>query len=694
MSTLPPEIPAVEAAPAAVFLNRELSWLAFNERVLEQAEDARTPLLERLRFLSIFHTNLDEFFMIRVSGLLQQVNAGVDALSDDGQTPRTQLGQLRERVRGLLGRAHHVLGAELRPRLAEEGVQIVRYASLDAETRHRWDAWYDRAVHPVLTPLGTGPTQPFPFISNLSLNIGLTVRSGTEERFSRVKIPGMLPRLVVIEGEAASRRPPLRLVPIEEIVVANLWKLFPGCELDPAVVFRVTRDADIEIKEDEADDLLQALEDELRRRRFGSAVRLEVQAGTSDKLRRFLRKGLGLAEEDVFEVDGPLDLPGLEALTRLDLPQHRYPAFVPVWPKGVSTTDLFADIRGGDVLLHHPFDSFAPVVSFIENAARDPNVYAIKQTLYRTSGDSPIIEALEEAAERGKQVAAIVELKARFDEENNIGWARRLEEAGVHVIYGVPGLKTHCKIALVVRAEAGQLRRYAHIATGNYNPNTARVYTDLGLFTADPDLTDDVADLFNRLTGFAKPHGYRRLLVAPRFMKTELLNLIRRETDNAREGRPARIIAKCNAVTEKEIIRALYDASRAGVEVDLLVRGICCLVPGIPGLSERIRVRSVVGRFLEHSRVYWFANDGAPKVYFGSADWMDRNLNGRLEVLAPVRNPALASWLRDVMLERYLRDTAFTRLMLPDGSYERVAHRPELAGAFDVHQAFMHDVAP
>lgn len=697
-------VQAMQPAPpgSQAYLNRELSWISFNERVLEEALDPGNPLLERLRFLTIYHTNLDEFFMIRVSGLKQQVAAGVDVLSPDGLSPRAQLAQIHDRLRPLTLVAQSCLEDEILPGLVEHGVRIVHYRDLSDEERATWDRWYLEHVHPILTPLAVGPTLPFPFISNLSLNLGVLVESpGGEQRLARVKMPlGNLTRLVPLRRPSEisttpgpeAFAPPVRLLPMEELIAANLSTLFPGMKVHDAFLFRVTRDADLEIKVDEADDLLSTLQQELRRRRFGQAVRLEVEAGMPADMREVLRTNLDLEPSDVYEVPGLLAIPRLQALLSVDLPELKYPPFVPRRPRSLRDEDIFARIRASDVLLHHPFDSFLPVVDFIRAAAHDPQVVAIKQTLYRTNGNSPVIQALEEAVESGKQVAAVVELKARFDEENNIVWARRLEEHGVHVIYGAPGLKTHSKLSLVVRREEDQLRRYAHIGTGNYNPITARVYTDLGLLTADPDLTADVADLFNQLTGFALPEHFRELMVAPRFMKGQLVQRIQQEARHAAGGRPAHIIAKCNAITDPEIIRELYAASQAGVRIDLLVRGICCLVPGVPGQSENIEVRSVVGRFLEHNRVYWFQNGGEPEVFIGSADWMERNLDRRVEVLTPILDPRLATWLRDVLLERYLKDMARTRRMLPDGRYERLR---DLTGAAapDVHQQFLDDIA-
>ncbi|MEQ1503229.1 MAG: polyphosphate kinase 1 [Myxococcota bacterium] len=665
--------------PVNRYINRELSWLRFDGRVLEEAMDPSNPLLERLRFLTIFHTNLDEFFMIRVAGIKQQIAAGIEVSSIDGFTPRTQLLRLNEAVEPLLVAAERCLTTELVPALANHGVEIVDWAALTAAERAWAGEYFAHKVFPMLTPLAIGPTHPFPFISNLSLNLGLMVRAPDgEERLARVKLPlANLPRLVPI-GAPTPTRPPVRLVFVEQLVAAHLPVLFAGMDVSRPWAFRVTRAADLEIREDEADDLMATLQQELRRRRFGQAVRLEVERGTPDGIQEDLRHGLGLAAEDVVQVDGPMAVSGLTAPLAFDLPDLKFRPTVPRRPSGLEPdADLFALIRQRDWLLHHPFDSFAPVVEFVRNAARDPAVVAIKQLLYRTSGDSPVIRALEQAVENGKQVAAVVELKARFDEENNIVWARRLEEAGVHVIYGVPGLKTHAKLALVVRREGEDLVRYAHIGTGNYNPNTARLYTDLGLFTANPEITADVADLFNQITGFARPNGFRRLLVAPSRLKQSLLELIAFEAEQARGDRPARIVAKMNGLTDLQTIDALYDASRAGVQIDLLVRGICCLVPGVPGMSDKIRVRSVVGRFLEHERVYTFHHGGDPQVYVGSADWMERNLERRVEVLTPILDRSHASWLRDVLLERYLTDRARTREMQPDGTYVRLRTGPD-----------------
>jgi len=670
------------------YLKRELSWISFNERVLEEAHDPSNPLLERLRFLTIFHTNLDEFFMVRVSGILQQLQAGIEVLSVDGLSPRMQLARIHERSADLVARAQQCLTDEVLPALEPHGIRLVHYDALSKSDRKRMNALFKKRVYPILTPLAVGSTHPFPFISNLSLNLALWVESPEgEQRLARVKVPlANLPRLVCVSGDEDSG--PVRWLPLEQLIAANLTTLFPGMKLSEPWLFRVTRDADFEIREDEANDLLDSLQQELRKRRFGQPVRLEVQAGMPDAIREALTEGVGVDPGEVYEVAGPMAVSRMGQILSVDVPELKYPPYVPRRHPGLPKgSELFAHIRQQDVLLHHPYETFAPVVDFVRSAARDPQVVAIKQTLYRTSGDSPVIRALEKAVENGKQVAAVVELKARFDEENNIVWARRLEEAGVHVIYGVPLLKTHSKMALVVRREGDELVRYAHIGTGNYNPTTARVYTDLGLMTAHTGITGDVADLFNRLTGFARPPKYHHLYVAPSHMKKQLLLRIRHEAKVARAGGKGRIVAKCNAITDRDMIDALYAASQAGVEVRLLVRGICCLLPGVPGLSENIEVRSVVGRFLEHDRVYWFENGGndGPAVYIGSADWMDRNLERRVEVLVPILAPSLVDFLRG-LLEAYLEDTRRTRLMLADGSYLRMSTEPD---AFDIHDHLM-----
>ena len=669
-------------------IDREIAWIRFNERVLEEAEDHRNPVLERVRFLSIWHTNLDEFFMIRISGIKQQLSAGIDIITEDGVTPAQRLTRLRKMLQASIERAQACLDKLLLHDLPRAHIQLVRWADLTPDERARWNTWYQQRVHPILTPLAISPVLPFPFISNLSLNLAVFVEGlDGEEHLARIKIPDHLPRFLSIDDSAEPRQPPVRLLPITDLIAANLHQLFPNVDVGRPCVFRVTRDADVEIHEDEADDLLKLIEGELRKRRFGLPVRLEIEDTAPRPMVQELRQGLQLTDADVFPVPLVVDPAALNSITRLDVPGGTFKPFVPRPHRELTGPEIFHRISRGDVLLHHPFDSFAPVAELVRQAARDPAVLAIKMTLYRTSGDSPVVQALLDAVEQGKQVAAVVELKARFDEKNNIVWARRLEEAGVHVIYGVPHLKTHCKVCLIVRREGDQLRRYAHIGTGNYNPNTARVYTDLGLLTCDPDITADCADLFNRITGFGLPTAYRKILVAPRFLRNQLMEQLQIEVTEAREGRPAHVIAKCNAITDRAVIAALYDASRAGVQIDLIVRGACSLIPGLPGVSENIRVRSVVGRFLEHSRVFWFHQAGRPRAWIGSADLMERNLERRVEVLVPIDDPGLSAWLRDTFLQRYLDDVGRSRVMDRHGHYHRLP--PGDPPGPDVHQIFL-----
>lgn len=672
------------------YFNRELSWLAFNSRVLEEALDKTNPLIERLRFLSIFQSNLDEFYMIRVSGLKQQVASGMEVVSRDGLSPREQLKRISAIVRRDSAMALDVLNDHILPQLDAMGVTIRHYADLDADTQRVWDEWYTQNVHPILTPLAVGPTQAFPFISNLSLNLVTRVYAPDgERRLARVKVPSMLPRLLDIHGtrNALAGGQPVVFLPIEELIAANIHTLFPGHRVETPWSFRVTRDADFEIKEDEADDLLTVIQEELQNRRFGRAVRIEVQKGTPDSIRNDLRRGLSLHRNDVYEVSPPLDIVGLRQLLNLDLPEQKYTPYIPPQSLFYQTEDPFSLIKNEDIFLHHPFDSFNTIVDFLQAAAADPDVLAIKQTLYRTSGDSPVVEALEEAVNNGKQVAAIIELKARFDEANNITWARRLEQAGVHVIYGVPGLKVHAKMCLIVRSEDDGLQRYGHISTGNYNPNTARLYTDFGLLTSDPEITADMADLFNSLTGFAQPPGYRDILAAPHFMKTHIIDLICAEGSRAQSGEDTSIIIKCNAITDVDVIEALYSASQAGVQIQLFVRGICCLIPNQPGLSENISVVSILGRFLEHSRAFVFSNGGNPKVFVGSADLMDRNLKRRVEALVPIKSESAKRRILNQILSMYGEDTARARTMQSDGTYRRRIGND----AKDVHEALMKE---
>ena len=659
-----------------LLFNREASWLEFNSRVLEEARDRDHPLLERAKFISIFSTNLDEFFMIRVSGLKEQVEEGVTELSLDGMTPSAQLKLINERLRPLLAEQMKCLNEELLHELSSEGIVIRPYRALSDRERRALNAYFMDNVFPVLTPQAVDPGHPFPYISNLSLNVGVMIEPEAGEaeqtafegsRFARVKVPPLVPRLVPIADSGNS------FILLEELIAANVSVLFPGMRVGDHHVFRVTRDADIEIREDEANDLLRTVEQEVRKRRFGTAVRLEVSTSMPGEMVRYLASSLKLTADDVYTIDGPLNMPDLMALYKLERPELKDKPFVASSPAPLRTSEsIFEVIKRQDVLVHHPYDSFSSVVDFINTSATDPDVLAIKMTLYRTGPDSPIVKALMEASERGKQVAVLVELKARFDEENNIEWARRLERAGVHVVYGLLGLKTHCKLALVVRREAGALRRYLHIGTGNYNPSTARIYTDLGLFTSNEQIGSDASELFNYLTGFSRQTRYRRLLVAPVNLREQTSALIEREIEHQKAGRPARIIAKLNSLTDTKIIRELYEASQAGVTIDLIVRGVCSLRPGVPGLSDKITVRSIVGRFLEHSRIYYFENGGDGDVYIGSADWMQRNLDRRVELVTPIEDSRLKKRLKEEVLDVCLRDNVKARLLLPDGTYERV----------------------
>ncbi len=658
-------------------INRELSWIEFNSRVLDEALDPSQPLLERLKFLAIFSTNLDEFFMVRVSGLREQLEANPMMLSPDGLTPVSQLKQISERLRQLTELQMRCLIKQVLPGLEEYGVRIIPYGKLNKAQKDELREFFNERVFPVLTPLSVDPSHPFPYISNISLNLGILVvpekpENGEEPRFARVKLPPNVPRLFPVSGDGYC------FVLLEEVISAHIETLFPGMRILECQPFRITRDADIEIEEDEAGDLLKTVEQQLRQRRFGFGVRLEVAAGMTPYMVKMLRSSLVLDEQSVYTIDGPLNIPDLTSLTRLDLPELKDQPFTPKTPATLVTHEsIFDAIRNQDILLHHPYDSFAPVTEFLLEAARDPNVLAIKQTLYRVGKDSPIVEALIEAAENGKQVAVLVELKARFDEENNIHWARRLEKAGAHVVYGLIGLKTHSKIALVVREEKGVLKRYVHLGTGNYNPLTSRIYTDLGFFTSRPDFGADASDLFNYLTGFSRQERYQKLLVAPVNLRKSMTELIRREVIHQQSGRPAGIFAKFNSFTDAGMIDEMYAASREGVPIDLIIRGICCLRPGIPGKSETIRVGSVVGRFLEHSRVYRFVNGGNDEVYIGSADLMNRNLDRRVEVLFPVEDEKLKDRIVREVMELSLKDTVKMRWLQPDGTYLRPRYAEE-----------------
>ena len=644
----------------ALYFNRELSWLDFNQRVLELAEDAEVPLLERARFCSIYASNLDEFFMVRVAGLFDQVDAGIDARGPDGLGPGEQIDAIQARVLELDGRLHACFEGELRPALEGHGIRIVSLDSASEAERREIETRFHEQVFPTLTPLVIGLGRPFPYISNLSLSLGVLLRDpeSGNEIIARVKVPKELLGRFLPVGEGGKS-----FVPLEEVIAANLDALFPGTEVVDYGYFRVTRDADFTVS-DEADDLLQAVQDEIRRRRFGEVVRLEIAAGMNLKLRAQLIEALRLEDREVYDVDGLIDLADLANV--VDVPGHaelRYSPWTPVTQPRLQgedeePVDIFAAIRQGDILVHHPYDSFATSVErFVEQAVADPDVLAIKHTVYRTSDDSPLVPALIRASERGKQAVCMVELKARFDEEANIHWAKSLEEAGVHVVYGIPGLKTHVKAILVVRREGERVREYVHIGTGNYHPKTARLYTDFGLFTADPEIGADVAEMFNFLTGYGRPAEYRKVLVSPTTMRDRILAEIEATVAAQRAGEEARIAMKMNSLVDAACIRALYEASRAGVRIDLNVRGICCLRPGVPGVSENIRVVSIVGRFLEHSRVYAFQRSEETRVLIGSADLMPRNLDSRVELVTPVEDEAPRIELLD-MLERCFAENA------------------------------------
>jgi polyphosphate kinase len=691
------ELAAGIASSPKRFLNRELSWLDFNERVLELAEDPLVPLLERAKFLAIFSSNLDEFFQVRVAGLKDQVAANLTTTSPDGRTAAEQLLDIRDQLEVQVDRTSGVFLDQIVPALAEVGMIFSSWSELDEDDVKYLDEVFEERVFPVLTPLAVDPGHPFPYISDLSLNLAVIVRDvqADERRFARVKVPLLLPRFVVMpDGE--------RFVPLEQIIAAHLDVLFPGMEIVSHTAFRVTRNADLTLEEEEADDLLAAVEVELRRRRFGRAVRLEIEMSMSTEIRELLQRELDVDDEDVYALAGPLDLSGLWGVHGLDRPDLKDPVWVPVTQSRLAgdgdehSVNFFNEIRKGDILVHHPYESFATSVEeFIRQASVDPKVLAIKLTLYRTTKDSSIIHSLLQAIERGKQVAALVELKARFDEEANIEWARELEKSGVHVVYGLVGLKTHTKTTLVVREESEGMRRYCHIGTGNYNPKTARLYEDIGLLTCDPDIGADLTQLFNFLTGYARDNTYRKLFVAPLHLRNEIRKMIEREAQaTVGPDDQRRIVFKMNSLVDPELIDVLYAASQAGVQIDLLVRGICCLRPGVPGLSDNIRARSIVGRYLEHSRIYYAAHgsaDGSAAYYIGSADLMPRNLDRRVEALTPVTAPDLRERLDEILAVGLADDTLAWRLG-PDGRWrhirgdERFSAGGTDAGAVETHR--------
>jgi polyphosphate kinase len=669
------------------YLNRELSQLDFQWRVLEEAMDERNPLLERLKFLAIVDSNLSEFFMVRVGGLRLQKDAGVSNTSADGMSPARQLAAIRKESLTLMQACRDLLKTRLLPALASVGIRVLNHSDLTVRQKQTVDGYFDEVIFPVLTPLAVDSGHPFPFISNLSVNLAVLIKDKEgRQRFARVKVPTTLPQLVPVKRSSSGVRrdgtPPhdYIFVWLSQLIIANLHKLFSGMEVVEAHPFHVTRNADFEIQDWEADDLLETMEESVRKRRFGEVVRLMVNNKMPTYIREFLAENLKTDASNIYVVDNPLVLSSLMQLTKIERHDLKDRPFSPTLPQALrfrgdadDSGAIFAAIRQEDILIHHPYDSFSAVIDFLKAAARDENVLAIKQTLYRTGSNSPVIKTLLSAGrDYGKQVAVLVELKARFDEESNIGWAKILEQEGVHVTYGLPGLKTHCKIALVVRREGDHIRRYVHLATGNYNHVTAQLYEDFGMFTCDDDIGADTTDLFNFLTGYSAKADYRKLLVAPINLRQRLEELINQEIDHARHGHEAHLIFKINHLIDPPMIAHLYRASQAGVKVDLILRGMCCLKPGIKGVSENIRVISTLGRYLEHSRIYYFFNGGREQIYMGSADLMQRNLNRRVEVLFPVESEKLIRHLRDAILETYLTDNTQARLMQPDGSYRRM----------------------
>ncbi|MFM7600873.1 MAG: polyphosphate kinase 1 [Pseudanabaena sp.] len=687
LESLPESIGKQDAKPvdrSMYFFNRELSWVAFNKRVLSEGIDSRTPLLERAKFFAIFSTNLDEFFMVRVARVKKKLSEQMGIISDDGLNPEKQLQVIREALVPLITMQHEFFENTLRPELHKHGVKLLDYKDIDKKHQRYLKTYFQEKLFPVLTPLAVDPAHPFPYISNLSLNLVVIVRDRDtkEKNFARVKVPNVLPRFVKIPETDDHT-----FVPLEQVIAHNLEALFPGMEILSYYPFRITRDAELDIEEEEADDLISALQEELRKQKFGSVVRMEIASDIPPEIRRELIEQLGITEADVYDIPGLIGLGALMAIAFLPMSEHQDKPWKSVTHPRLKESDeedknIFDTIREGDFLVHHPYQSFTTTVQrFIEEAANDPNVLAIKQTLYRTSGDSPIVHALIRAAENGKQVAVLVELKARFDEANNILWAKKLENAGVHVVYGLKNLKTHTKTALVIRQEGDHLIRYLHIGTGNYNPKTARFYSDLGIFSCNDDLGADLTDLFNYLTGYSRQSEYRKLLVAPVNMREKFLKLIQREIEHQKQGYPSYIIAKMNSLVDPEIISALYEASQVGVNIDLIIRGICCIRPKVKGLSDRIRVISVIGRFLEHSRIFYFSNGGEEQVYIGSADWMPRNLDARVEVITPVEEGSLVKELKQI-LEIVLADNRQAWDLKADGTYiQRVPNdgEPEMS---------------
>ena len=683
----------ISVNPRERLIDRELSWLAFNERVLELAEDPSNPLLERCRYLAIFSSNLDDFFMIRVASVKRKLENGVTKKNTAGYSPQELIAEISQKTQELIARQTKCFHNDLLPKLKEHGIELTNWENLTQDEVDYINRIFEKRIFPVLTPLAVDPSHPFPYISGLSLNLAVLVKQPdtNEELFARVKVPASLPRFIETTEFASTR-----FISLEKVIIANLHQLFPGMEIEDYYTFRITRNADLELEEEESENLLQSMEQELLRRKFGPPVRLEVASDIDSDLLKRLKTELTIRDQDISRYKEPLDLTGLNRIADLDRPELKFAPFRNQIVKDLREIDLesndeyYAAIRRNEILLHHPYDSFnSSVVRFLEAAATDPHVLAIKQTLYRTSGDSPIVDALIEAAEAGKQVLAVIEIRARFDEQANVRWARKLEDVGVHVVYGLVGFKTHAKLSLVVREEGNTVRRYSHVGTGNYNPKTARMYEDLGILSADDELGEDLNKLFNQLSGFAPQYSYHRLLVAPRSIRPELLSKIDREIENKRIGKHAFIRLKLNSLLDEEFVEALYKASIAGVEIDLVVRGICALLPGIPGVSENIRVRSVLGRFLEHSRIFHFANGGDDEIYIGSADLMDRNLNRRVESLVKITRAEHKKALISIF-DQYVSSNTAASHLLPNGKWLKVDKDANGTKLFDL-QAMIID---
>ena len=682
-------LPIISENPRERLVDRELSWLSFNERVLDLAEDKNIPLLERCRFLAIFSSNLDDFYMIRVASVKRKIDSGLFKANSAGFSPQELIKEISKKTQRLIDRQSICFQESIQPELARHGIEITTWDLLSSDEKKYVSKIFTDRIFPVLTPLAVDPSHPFPYISGLSLNLAVLVKrpDTQEELFARVKVPPSLPRFIETQELEIGK-----FISLENVIIANLEHLFPGMEIEDYYAFRLTRNADLEIEEDESENLLESMEQELLRRKFGPPVRLEVDIDIKSDLVKRLKEELSIKDEDISRYPEPLDLTGLSRIADLDRPELKFKPFKNQIAKELREVDpensdeFFAAIRRKEILLHHPYDSFnSSVVKFLETAARDPNVLAIKQTLYRTSGDSPIVSALIEAAEAGKQVLAVIEIRARFDEQANVRWARKLEDVGVHVVYGLVGFKTHAKLSLVVREEAGVVRRYCHVGTGNYNPKTARMYEDLGLLSSESDLGEDLNKLFNQLSGFAPLSEYKRLLVAPRTVRSGLLERINREIENHLSGKPAGIRFKLNSILDEEFVEALYRASKSGVKIELIVRGICAVRAGIPGISENIKIRSILGRFLEHSRIFHFVNGGSDELYIGSADLMDRNLNRRVESLVRIIEADHKAALI-ALLDEYLSDEIANWQMMPDGTWQSISKLPDGTAVDNVQQ--------